>query len=33
VNGVPKRVRLCTRCLKKGRVVKATRGPLASAKV
>jgi len=28
---VPQRVRLCTRCLKKGKVVKATRGKLAIA--
>jgi large subunit ribosomal protein L28 len=32
VDGVPKRVRLCTRCLKRGRIVKATRGPLAAAR-
>jgi large subunit ribosomal protein L28 len=32
VDGAPKRVRLCTRCLKSGRITKATRGPLASAR-
>ena len=32
VDGAPKRVRICTRCLKSGRVVKATRGPLAPAR-
>jgi large subunit ribosomal protein L28 len=31
VDGTPKRVRLCTRCLKSGRIVKAPRGPLASS--
>jgi large subunit ribosomal protein L28 len=29
IDGKPRRVRLCTRCLKSGRVVKAPRGPLA----
>lgn len=32
VDGVPKRVRICTRCLKGGRIAKAARGPLASAR-
>jgi len=32
VDGVPGRVRLCTRCLKSGRVRKAARGPLAAAR-
>ena len=32
VDGAPKRIRLCTRCLKSGRIKKATRGPLASAR-
>lgn len=31
VDGVPTRVRLCTRCLKRGKVEKATRGKLAIA--
>jgi large subunit ribosomal protein L28 len=30
VDGEARRVRLCTRCLKSGRVMKATRGPLAA---
>lgn len=29
VDGTAKRVRICTRCLKSGRIVKAVRGPLA----
>ncbi len=29
VDGAPKRVRICTRCLKSGRIQKATRGALA----
>ena len=32
VDGAPRRVRICTRCLKSGRIVKATRGPLATAR-
>jgi large subunit ribosomal protein L28 len=32
VDGAPRRVRICTRCLKRGRIVKATRGKLASAR-
>jgi large subunit ribosomal protein L28 len=32
VDGTPRPVRICTRCLKSGRIVKATRGPLASAR-
>ncbi len=31
VDGRATRVRLCTRCLKRGRVQKAARGPLANA--
>ncbi len=31
VDGVPTRVKLCTRCLKKGKLQKATRGKLAIA--
>jgi large subunit ribosomal protein L28 len=31
VDGVPTRVKLCTRCLKGGKVLKATRGKLAVA--
>jgi large subunit ribosomal protein L28 len=30
VDGKPTRVRICTRCLKSGRIVKASRGPLAT---
>jgi large subunit ribosomal protein L28 len=30
IDGAPRRVRLCTRCLKGGRVKKAVRGPLAT---
>lgn len=30
VDGAPRRVRICTRCLKSGRIQKAPRGPLAS---
>ena len=29
VDGAPKRVRICTRCLKSGRIAKAVRGKLA----
>ena len=32
IDGKPKRVRICTRCLKSGRVVKAARGRLAAAR-
>ena len=32
VDGAATRVRICTRCLKSGRIVKATRGKLASAR-
>jgi len=32
IDGKPRRVRLCTRCLKSGRVVKAPRGPLAATR-
>jgi large subunit ribosomal protein L28 len=32
VDGTPTRVRICTRCLKSGRIVKASRGPLAPAR-
>jgi len=32
VDGTPTRVRICTRCLKSGRIVKASRGPLAQAR-
>jgi len=32
VDGAPKRVRLCTKCLKSGRIVKAPRGPLAASR-
>lgn len=31
VDGVTTKVRICTRCLKKGLVAKATRGPMARA--
>ena len=31
IDGVPQRIRLCTRCLKKGKVDKATRGKLKLA--
>jgi len=31
VDGVPTRVKLCTRCLKKGKLMKATRGKMALA--
>ena len=31
VDGAPTRVRICTRCLKSGRIVKAVRGKLARA--
>lgn len=32
VDGAATRVRICTRCLKSGRIVKAVRGKLASAR-
>lgn len=32
VDGQPTRIRLCTRCLKAGKVVKANRGKLATAR-
>ena len=32
VDGQPTRVRLCTRCLKSGKIVKSPRGRVASAK-
>jgi len=31
IDGVPQRVRLCARCLKKGKIVKAARGKLEVA--
>jgi large subunit ribosomal protein L28 len=31
VDGAPGRIRVCTRCLKSGRVQKAVRGPLPKA--
>ncbi len=31
IDGVPMRVRLCTRCLKRGKIQKATRGKLKLA--
>jgi len=32
VDGAPAKVRICTRCLKSGRIVKAPRGPLAASR-
>lgn len=31
VNGVPKKIRVCTRCIRSGKVVKNVRSPKASA--
>ena len=31
VDGAPRRTRVCTQCMKSGKVVKATKAPVASA--